>query len=135
MKNACIRNMNERLLNNCLQTVALRDVKVFAYHGYYPEEQVLGCYFVVDLEVDFPPQTFADELSSTVNYEELNTIILSEMANIQKLLETVLNRILTRVIKKYAFISTASVSIKKLNPLMHGQLGHSFVRLNYSLKK
>lgn len=127
--------MDDSLLNHCLQTVALKDVKIFAYHGFYPQEQILGSHFVIDLEVEFIPENFSDQLSSTVNYEELNNIILSEMKHTQQLLETVLSRILTKVVEKYAFISTAIVSIKKLDPLMQGQVGHSFVKLNYSSKK
>lgn len=49
------------------QTVALKDVKCFALHGYYPEEQLIGNHFVVDLETEFTPQGFDDELGQTVN--------------------------------------------------------------------
>ncbi|MFC3362614.1 dihydroneopterin aldolase [Pedobacter fastidiosus] len=100
------------------QTVALRDVKCFALHGYYSEEQLIGNHFVIDLETEFSPKGFDDELSQTVNYEDLNTIILSEMKNTQKLLETVLNNIISKVIVLYPFVETINVSIKKLNPPM-----------------
>ncbi|MGY3052319.1 dihydroneopterin aldolase [Pedobacter sp. UYEF25] len=126
--------MNHKLMRDCMQTVALKDVKVFAFHGFYPEEQILGSHFIVDLEVNFIPLAFEDELSTTVNYEELNDIILLEMEQTKKLLETVLKCIMARIVAKYAFINAASVSIKKLNPLMRGQVGCSFVRLNYSAK-
>ncbi len=122
-------------IENSILTVALKEVNCFAYHGYYPEEQILGCYFLVDLEVVFIQRKFDDELSSTINYEELNAIILSEMKQTQKLLETVLSNILEKVIGKYDFISTASVSIKKINPPMAGQVGCSFVKLDYSSQK
>ncbi|MBC6110410.1 dihydroneopterin aldolase [Pedobacter sp. CCM 8938] len=114
------------------QTVALRDVKCFALHGYYSEEQLIGNHFVIDLETEFSPKGFDDELSQTVNYEDLNTIILSEMKNTQKLLETVLNNIISKVIVLYPFVETINVSIKKLNPPMPGQIGYSFVKLTYT---
>lgn len=118
-----------------MQTVALKEVKCFAYHGYYPEEQILGCFFILDLEVEFIQKKFDDELSSTINYEELNTIILSEMKQTQKLLETVISRILESLIEKFPFICSASVSIRKLNPPMLGQVGCSFVKLDYTAEK
>ena len=31
------------------QKVSLEGVRFFAYHGFYPEEQVLGAEFIVDL--------------------------------------------------------------------------------------
>lgn len=114
------------------QTVALKDVKCFALHGYYPEEQLIGNHFVVDLEAEFTPQGFDDELAQTVNYEDLNHIIMEEMQHTQKLLETVLKNIISKVIKLYPFVEMVQVSMKKLNPPMPGQIGHSFVRLTYT---
>jgi dihydroneopterin aldolase len=114
------------------QTVALKDVKCFALHGYYPEEQLIGNHFIVDLETEFTPQGFDDELAQTVNYEDLNNIILEEMKQTQKLLETVLKNIISKVIELYPFVDTVQVSMKKLNPPMPGQIGHSFVKLTYT---
>lgn len=114
-----------------LQTVALKDVKCFAYHGYYPEEQLTGIYFMVDVEVEFIPFGESENLQHTVNYEVLNTIILEEMANTQKMLETVVKNIIDRSIATYPFILRATVGIRKLSPAMPGQVGHSFVQLSY----
>jgi len=113
------------------QTVALKDVKCFALHGYYPEEQLIGNHFVVDLVTEFTPQGFDDELAQTVNYEDLNHVILEEMKHTQKLLETVLKNIISKVIELYPFVDLVQVSMKKLNPPMPGQIGHSFVKLTY----
>ncbi|MGN8054839.1 dihydroneopterin aldolase [Pedobacter sp. 22163] len=117
------------------QTVALKDVKCFALHGYYPEEQLIGNHFVVDLVTEFTPQGFDDELAQTVNYEDLNHIIMQEMKHTQKLLETVLKNIISRVIELYPFVEMVNVSMKKLNPPMPGQIGHSFVKLSYTSAK
>jgi dihydroneopterin aldolase len=114
------------------QTVALRDVKCFALHGYYPEEQLIGNHFIIDLLTEFTPKAFDDELAQTVNYEDLNSIILEEMKNTQKLLETVLKNIISKVIETYPFVAHIEVSIKKLNPPMPGQIGYSFVKLTYT---
>ncbi|WP_316803446.1 dihydroneopterin aldolase [Pedobacter nototheniae] len=122
-------------MSNLKQTVALKDVKCFALHGFYPEEQLIGNHFTVDLETIFAPLGFDDELKQTVNYEDLNAIILSEMKNTQKLLETVLHNMISKVIKFYPFVEIINVSIKKLNPPMPGQIGHSFVKLTYTASK
>jgi len=116
---------------NYIQTVALKDVKCFALHGYYPEEQLTGIYFLVDVVVTFKANDDTEDLQRTVNYEVLNTIILEEMKRTQKMLETVVRNILDRVISNYPFILTAKAGIKKLNPPMPGQIGHSFVQLSY----
>lgn len=117
------------------QTVALKDVKCFAFHGFYPEEQLTGNHFMVDLEATFKAFGFDDDLENTINYEVLNSIILEEMKNTQKLLETVLNNIINKVINKYPFVLSVIASIKKLNPPMPGQVGFSFVKLSYDVEE
>lgn len=114
------------------QTVALRDVRCHALHGFYPEEQLIGCVFMVDIEVTFKPNDDTENLDKTVNYEVLNQIILKEMANTQKLLETVVKNMLEEVKNLYPFVLTAKVGIRKMNPPMPGQIGHSFVELSYT---
>ncbi|TCC91022.1 dihydroneopterin aldolase [Pedobacter hiemivivus] len=116
---------------NYIQTVALKDVKCFALHGYYSEEQLTGIYFMVDVVVEFAPFGDTENLQHTVNYEVLNTIILEEMAKTQKMLETVIKNIIDRSIDAYPFVLTATVGIRKLNPPMPGEVGHSFVQLSY----
>ena len=122
-------------IDNLVQTVALKDVKCFGFHGFYPEEQIIGCYFILDLEVSFTPKNFNDEIQFTVNYENLNTILLEEMQATKKLLETVLNSILDRIVADYPFINSAMISINKLNPPMPGEVGSSFVKLEYVSNK
>jgi dihydroneopterin aldolase len=118
-----------------LQTVALNDVKCFAFHGYYPEEQLTGTEFLVSVEVTFHPSGNTEDLERTVNYEVLNTIILEEMGNTRKLLESVVRLIMDRVICAYPFVQTAVAGIKKMHPPMPGEINHSFVQLSYSSEK
>ena len=115
-----------------LQTVALRDVRCFALHGYYPEEQLTGTEFLVSTEVTFEHTGETEDLDRTVNYEVLNTIILEEMANTQKMLETVVRKMLDRIVELYPFIKTAKAAVKKTHPPMPGEINHSFVSLSYT---
>ncbi len=119
------------LVHNTIQTVALREVKCYAYHGYYPEEQLTGIYFSVDVTVTFKSDDDTENLQRTVNYEILNNIILEEMKHARKMLETVVKSILDKVLSSYPFLLSIEVGIKKLNPPMPGQIGHSFVQLSY----
>lgn len=86
---------------------------------------------MVDAAVDFVPFGDTENLAHTVNYEILNAIILEEMGNTQKMLETVIKNIIDRVVATYPFVLSATVGIRKLNPPMPGEIGHSFVQLNY----
>ncbi|HEY0177294.1 MAG TPA: dihydroneopterin aldolase [Pedobacter sp.] len=119
-----------------LQTVALNDVKCFALHGYYPEEQQTGTEFLVSVEVTFTPSPGdTEDLERTVNYEVLNTIIHEEMHSTKKMLESVVRLILNRVISAYPFVHTAVAGIKKMHPPMPGEINHSFVQLSYTSEK
>lgn len=118
-----------------LQTVALNDVKCFALHGYYPEEQVTGTEFLVSVQVTFYPSGDTEDLQRTVNYEILNDIIREEMASTKQLLESVVKHMLDRVIAKYPFVLTAVAGIKKMHPPMPGEINHSFVQLAYTSEK
>ncbi|MBG6233477.1 dihydroneopterin aldolase [Pedobacter sp. CAN_A7] len=115
-----------------IQTVALKDVKFFALHGYYPEEQVAGNHFMVSICVTFLPSEDTEALQHTVNYEVLNHIMQEEMQRTQKLLETVVKNMLNSTLSNFPFLLTAEVGIKKLNPCMGGEVGHSFVQLHYT---
>ena len=118
-----------------IQTVALNDVKCFALHGYYPEEQVTGTEFLVSVMVTFYPSGDTEDLQRTVNYEILNHIIREEMASTKQLLESVVKQILDRVIAAYPFVITAVTGIKKMHPPMPGEINHSFVQLAYTSEK
>ncbi len=116
-----------------IQTVALKEVKCYAFHGFYPEEQLTGNHFLVNVEVTFRPPNETEDLLKTVNYEVINSIILGEMKRTQKLLETVVKNMMDKLLAKYSFLLSAEVSIKKLHPPMLGEVGHSFVQLRYTV--
>ncbi|MES2419396.1 MAG: dihydroneopterin aldolase [Bacteroidota bacterium] len=118
-----------------VQTIALKEVKFYAFHGFYPEEQLIGNHFMVNVEVTFTPFGDTENLEATVNYEVINTIMTKAMQKTQKMLETVVKNILDELLVVYPFLRTIVVGIKKLNPPMPGEIGHSFVQLSYTSTK
>ena len=115
-------------------TVELKGMEIFAHHGFYPEEQILGNRFVIDVAVDFDPldKIVQDKIANTVNYEQLRKIVADEMQLTKKLLETVVQNIMDQINKEFTFIIAARVSIKKLNPLMPGKMAYSAVTITYN---
>jgi dihydroneopterin aldolase len=64
------------------QRVSLNGIRFFSYHGFYPEEQVLGTEFIVDIDTEL--EVFGsgdDDIANTVNYERLLHIASEEMKN------------------------------------------------------
>jgi dihydroneopterin aldolase len=109
--------------------INLNDAEFFAYHGFYPEEQLIGSRFLVDISVSFSPtgNLGEDEIDNTVNYEQLYNIACDEMKNTRKLIETVGQSIFDAIKEKFPFVKNIRVCIKKMDPPLKGKVGHSNV--------
>lgn len=118
--------------------IKLNDVKVFAHHGWHDEEAVIGNYFIVNVVVDVMPYDLqSDKLEDTLDYGVVNRIILDEMSVRSALLEHVISRMKSAIIQSAPDkVSGLSISIKKLNPPLQGQVQSSEVVLteNYGTK-
>ena len=114
-------------------TVGLHGAEFFARHGFYPEEQLLGCKFSVDISVEFVPadELKKDSLANTVNYEQLYHLVYQQMQHPRKLIETLGHAIIEDIKKEYPYIEKAEVKIKKLNPPMRGTIDHTSVTITY----
>ncbi|MDH7479972.1 MAG: dihydroneopterin aldolase, partial [Syntrophomonadaceae bacterium] len=50
-------------------TIVLKGMRFFAHHGVLPEERARGQEFLVDVELELPPdRELADDLDATVDY-------------------------------------------------------------------
>lgn len=115
------------------QKVALQHMRFFAYHGYYPEEQVIGNEFLLDIETEMDVTGKGDEdLSLTVNYERLFEIAREEMTVPRKLLETVAYSMLERIRMEFLPVRSIRIALRKLHPPVAGEVGNSLVELNFN---
>ena len=112
--------------------VALNGIRIFAHHGFYEAEAILGNEFEIDIVVSIEmADNDSDDLKDTLNYEQLFCIIKSEMAERSKLLEHVLYRIKSNLINSYPDqIRGLALSIKKLNPPLGGAVESSEITLD-----
>ncbi len=113
--------------------VALLGIRFYGFHGYYPEEQIIGSEFFLDIETycDVSGEANA-QLPSTVNYERLFFIANKQMKEPRKLLETVAHAILKDVQMEFPLLPTIRVAIYKMNPSLGGEVKSSLVELIYS---
>ena len=115
------------------QKIALQGIRFFAYHGFYPEEQVLGGEFVVDIDTELEVYSNGnDEINNTVNYERLFQIAKSEMVIPRKLIETVAHGMLEKIRHEFLAIKSIRVSIRKMHPPLAGQVESSFIELIFN---
>ncbi|UJH90204.1 dihydroneopterin aldolase [Antarcticibacterium sp. 1MA-6-2] len=105
--------------------IKLRNIKVFSYHGCLDEEGKIGSDYRVDLTVkgDLSHSAKTDSLADTIDYVHLNKIVKEEMAIRAKLLETVAERILNRVLDELLLVQKVKVGVSKINPPLGGDVG------------
>ncbi len=104
--------------------IRLKNIKVYAYHGCLIEEGKIGSDYRVDLKVyaNLKSSALSDDLHDTVDYVHLNKIVKEEMAIRAKLLETVANRILDRILFEIDLVAKANIKLSKLNPPIGGNV-------------
>ncbi|WP_052095516.1 dihydroneopterin aldolase [Porphyromonas cangingivalis] len=98
--------------------IRLERVVAYARHGVMPHETLVGNEFYITLEVVFDATQAMkdDQLSGTINYADLNTLIQDEMKTPSELIEHVAGRILSRLEKEYPMIMEALIEIEKNSP-------------------
>ena len=112
-------------------TIIVDRIEVFAYHGCMPEEAEIGGNFIVNLklETDFEEAAETDDLSLTIDYVEVYSLVIKEMNIRSKLIEHVGKRILDALKEKFASLSKVSVEIRKINPPINGRVNYVSVIL------
>jgi len=115
-----------------LGKVSLEGLEFHAYHGVYPHERENGNKFEVDImvETEFAEAAFNDELSGTLNYEELYSIIKAEMEKPSQLLEAVGYRIAKTTLVAFKEAISVEIRISKFNPPIGGVCKRASVVVN-----
>ncbi len=118
-------------MSKTLATIGLNGARFNAAVGWHPEERLLKNNFLVDISVSFEVETaFTDEsLTDSVDYMQLHEICLQVFSEEAKLLESVAQQIIDKIIEQFAGLQEVSVTIKKLNPPIKAQIESSFVKL------
>ncbi|HLG02816.1 MAG TPA: dihydroneopterin aldolase [Bacteroidia bacterium] len=102
--------------------IRLNQIRLYAYHGCLPSEEIMGGEYVVDVSVDvnFSKAAETDSLADTVDYCVVFEAVKAEMLIRSKLIESVAQRILARLRKEYPRVNKFSVSVTKVSPPIAG---------------
>ena len=112
--------------------IHLTDMRFYAYHGCFEEERAVGTHFSVDctLETDCREAAKQDDLSQTVNYQEVYLLIADEMKQPASILEHVAYRIIKRLHSQFPKVERVGVAIRKLCPPLGGKIGAVSVEIS-----
>lgn len=111
--------------------IIIDDMVFYAYHGYYQEEQRIGCKYTVSLRITTPLDIAgkSDCLSQTINYEDVFVEIQKIMDVPSKLIENVAQRIIDNLFSKFPSIEHLDLTLYKYNPPLGGQVGRVGIHL------
>ena len=114
-----------------MSKIFLEDVKIYAYHGVLPEENIIGTYYILNAEIhtDLWKAAVSDDLNDTISYADINEIIHNEMKIQSKLLEHVAGRIIAKINEKFNQISYIKLRITKTSPPMKGEMKGASIEL------
>lgn len=107
-----------------IRTIRLNNIRIHAFHGAIPTENIVGADYLVNVEVkaDWGDAAKNDDLTKTINYAEINDIVREEMRKQRILIETVAESIVDRILQTFSLVEEAEVSVAKLNPPMTGEI-------------
>jgi dihydroneopterin aldolase len=116
-----------------LDTINIRGIHIYAYHGCLPEEALIGGDYVVNIALkgDFSKAASNDTLEDTVDYVEVYKIVKKEMAVRSKLIESVARRIGENLKHNIPAIIHVSVEVIKKNPPIGGEVDEVSVVLEW----
>lgn len=100
------------------QSIELKGLRFYAYHGAEPQERVVGAWYTVDvvMKVEVEEAIRYDTLGNTIDYADVTELIKEEMEEPSDLLEHVTGRIAERLLDNYLELDTITVTVSKEHP-------------------
>lgn len=96
--------------------LSITNLAIFAHHGVYGGENEIGQRFFIDVSVDTDTREAARtrNLSRTIDYAKLAEVVSAAfLEKNEQLLETVIERIATRVLDRFDLAQAVDVTIRK----------------------
>jgi dihydroneopterin aldolase len=112
--------------------IYLKNVRCYSFHGCLKEESIIGSEYLVNLWAKgaLGQASLTDKIDDAIDYVFLNKVIVEEMSIPSKLLETVAERILNRVLNEDNRIQKITVSVSKICPPINGDVESVAVKLS-----
>jgi len=109
--------------------VGLEGLRFHAYHGVYESEKKMGGEFQVDvyLKISIVSAAQTDNISETVDYSQVYHEVAEEMKIRCDLLETVVYRLVKRLLNRFSKIESCRIRLSKLKAPLGGPCERTYV--------
>lgn len=110
-------------------SIELNGMHFHSYHGCLPEERKLGGEYLVDFRCvhDISVVSHSDNLSDTVDYTDIYSIVAAQMEIPSNLIENVASRILAAITESYPELEDVVITLTKLSPSLGSDVDSSSV--------
>lgn len=107
-----------------MDKIKVRGIKIYGFHGCLVEESKIGTDYEANVTVwgSLDKAAKSDSLKDTMDYVAINQIVEEEVAIRAELIETVVSRILKRLLSELEGIKKAQVELAKLSPPINGNV-------------
>jgi dihydroneopterin aldolase len=115
-------------------SILIEKLDIYAYHGFFSEEERLGQRFVLDLvlDVDLRAAARSDRLADTVDYGRAVAIVSETFtARRYHLLEGAARAVALALFDAFAPIASVEVTLRKPAPPIPATLGAVGIRLKF----
>lgn len=117
--------------------IDVKDLRLYGYHGVFPEEKTLGQEFAIDLQcqIDLDPFLLNDDPSRILSYVEIvNQVKTTFYKKKYNLIEHLAALILTDL-SIFPQIKSAKIQLKKIHPPLEETLSYLSVELEKDYMK
>jgi len=104
----------------------ITDLRIWAYHGWYEEERIIGGEYRIDVKFELPVDSEMLEIDKTVNYETAVDLIKNVMSAEFKLIESASTAIHDSLLKAFPVAKSLNVQLTKLKVPINGLHSTSF---------
>lgn len=116
--------------------IRLRTIRLYGYHGVYPEERERGQFFELDVELgaDLSQAAASDRLADAIDYTEVyRTIAQIVTGPPRMLLEALAGDIAERLLRQFP-VTRVTVRVRKPHARMPGPIGSVEVEISRSVE-
>jgi dihydroneopterin aldolase len=114
--------------------ILIEKLDIYAYHGFFSEEERLGQRFVLDLalETDLRPSSVSDALADTVNYGKVVGVVTEVFTTRRfNLLEAAARAVALAVLDGFPPVTRIEVTLRKPTPPIHATLASVGITLSF----
>ncbi len=111
-------------------SIHLHNIIIYAHHGIYEEEKILGNEFELNITIQYTPHKLpVKHMADTIDYVAVYELLKRRMAVPTPLLETVITDIAGQILEQFSLAENVAISIRKILPpvsQLKGSVGVSF---------